>query len=231
MRRWSGLSCTSCRSRILAGTFLAPFDNVVIHVDLDPAERAEHDGLTRTFREVMTRFLRFNPGAAWEEFVRAAGRTDEGRRAIAAFHRARSLLAFPAAKRTALGRLLDHHQQSPTLIFVGDNETAYAVARENLVMPLTCDIGRKERERALALFREGKLRALVSAQVLNEGLDVPDAEVGIVVAGRRGQREHVQRIGRVLRPRPGKRALVYELVVRGTQEVRDSRRRQRALAG
>ena len=45
----------------LAGTFLAPFDNVVIHVDLDPAERAEHDGLTRTFREVMTRFLPIQP--------------------------------------------------------------------------------------------------------------------------------------------------------------------------
>jgi len=53
----------------------------------------------------------------------------------------------------------------------------------------------------LNLFKEGKLRALVSAQVLNEGLDVPDAEVGIVVAGSKGEREHVQRVGRVLRPR------------------------------
>ena len=215
----------------LAGTFLAPLENVVIHVDLSSGERAEYEGLTRTYRDVMARFRRFNPGAEWDEFARAAGRTDEGRRALAAFHRARRLLAFPAAKRAVVGRLLDHHQGSRTLVFVGDNETAYAVARENLVMPVTCDITRKERERALILFRDGKLRALVSAQVLNEGLDVPEAEVGIVVAGRRGQREHVQRIGRVLRPRPGKRALVYELVVRGTQEVRDSRKRRRALAG
>jgi superfamily II DNA or RNA helicase len=214
----------------LAGTFLAPFENVVIHVDLDPAERAEYDRLERTFRDVMTRFRRFHPGATWDEFARAAARTDEGRRAIVAFHRARRLLAFPSAKRAALGRLLDHHREARTLVFVGDNQTAYAVAREHLVMPLTCDITRKERERALALFRNGKLRALVSAQVLNEGLDVPDAEVGIVVAGRGGEREHVQRIGRLLRPRAGKRALVYELVVRGTREVRDARRRHRALA-
>jgi superfamily II DNA or RNA helicase len=37
--------------------------------------------------------------------------------------------------------------------------------------------------------------ALVSARVLNEGIDVPDADVAIVVGGTRGEREHVQRIG------------------------------------
>jgi superfamily II DNA or RNA helicase len=115
-------------------------------------------------------------------------------------------------------------------VFTGDNQTAYQIARERLIMPLTCDIGRKERERALALFRDGAMRALVSSQVLNEGLDVPEAEVGIVVAGQRGEREHVQRLGRLLRPRPGKRALLYELVVRDTREVGASRRRRRALA-
>src|SRR4030095_10273918 len=132
---------------------------------------------------------RLQPGGTWDDFIRAAGRTDEGRRAIAAYHRSRRLLAFPRAKRAALARLLREHADARALVFVGDNETAYAVAREHLIMPLTCDIGRKERERALALFRAGKLRALVSAQVLNEGLDVPDAEVGIVVAGHRGERE------------------------------------------
>jgi superfamily II DNA or RNA helicase len=214
----------------LAGSFLAPFDNIVIHVDLNSSERADYDQLTRAFRDVMGRFRRFHPGASWDDFVRAAGRTDEGRRAIAAFHRARKLLAFPAAKRAALGRLLGAHAETRTLVFVGDNETAYAVAREHLIMPLTCDIGRKERERALALFAAGKLRALVSAQVLNEGLDVPDAEVGIIVAGHRGEREHVQRIGRLLRPRVGKRAQVYELVVQGSSEERQANRRRRSIA-
>ena len=51
-------------------------------------------------------------------------------------------------------------------------------------MPFTCDIGRAERMDVLDRFRAGGLRALVSAQVLNEGLDVPDAEVGIVMGGR-----------------------------------------------
>jgi superfamily II DNA or RNA helicase len=66
--------------------------------------------------------------------------------------------------------------------------------------------------------------------VLIEGIDVPDADVAIVVGGTHGEREHVQRIGRLLRPRSGKTAVVYELVMRGTSEVDQARRRRAALA-
>jgi predicted nuclease of restriction endonuclease-like RecB superfamily len=69
------------------------------------------------------------------------------------------------------------------LIFTADSETAYAIAREHLVMPMTCDISRPERYDVLERFRHGNLRTLVSARVLNEGLDVPDADVAVVVGG------------------------------------------------
>jgi superfamily II DNA or RNA helicase len=163
--------------------------------------------------------------------VRAAACSEEGRRAIAAWSRARRLLAYPEAKRRLVGSLLTRHRADRAIVFVGDNETAYRVAREFLIMPFTCDIARRERASALERFRRGTLRALVSARVLNEGVDVPDAEVGIVVAGRFGEREHIQRVGRVLRPAEGKRALVYELVVRGTAEVGQSARRGEGLVG
>jgi superfamily II DNA or RNA helicase len=97
------------------------------------------------------------------------------------------------------------------------------------MMPLTCDIGRRERDQALDAFRRGRIRALVSARVLNEGIDVPDADVAIVVGGALGEREHVQRVGRLLRPAEGKRALVYELVTRDTIEVSQARRRRQGL--
>ncbi len=68
------------------------------------------------------------------------------------------------------------------------------------------------------------------ARVLNEGIDVPDADVAIIVAGTHGEREHVQRVGRLLRPSPGKRAVVYELVTMATGEARRARERRRGLA-
>lgn len=214
----------------LAGTFLSEFDAVTLHLDLTDTERRIYEGWMSLFRTVHSQFRRILPGASWQDFARAAARTAEGRRALEAFRRARQLLAFSGAKRQALGELLRRHRAARVLVFTADNESAYAVAREHLVMPITCDIARKEREEALTRFREGTLRALVSARVLNEGVDVPDADVGVVVGGALGEREHVQRVGRLLRPREGKRALVYELVMRGTIEVRLARRRRAGLA-
>ena len=97
-------------------------------------------------------------------------------------------------------------------------------------MPITCDISRAEREAALSAFRAGTLRALVSARVLNEGIDVPDADVAIIVSGTQGEREHVQRVGRLLRPVPGKRALIYQLATRATAELRRAIERRQAFA-
>jgi superfamily II DNA or RNA helicase len=214
----------------LTGEFLAPYDSVVLPVELDAAERVRYDRLDACFREQHAQFRWLRPDASWEDFTRDAMRSAEGRQALEAWREARRLLGFPRAKQRLVEMLLARHHGDRVLVFTGDNHTAYQIARQHLVMPLTCDIGRKERECALTRFRNGELRALVSSQVLNEGLDVPEAEIGVVVAGQGGEREHVQRLGRLLRPRPGKRALVYELVAAGTREVRTSQRRRRALA-
>jgi superfamily II DNA or RNA helicase len=214
----------------LTGGFLAPLQRITWRLPLDPDERQEYDALVAIYRQALQEFYGNHLGGRWEDFIREASRTDEGRRGIAAWRRAARLLAFTRGKREALSVLLARHRQQRTLVFVAHNETAYAVARENLIMPLTCDIGRSEREEVLARFRAGELRALVSAQVLNEGMDVPDADVGIVVAGRLGEREHVQRVGRLLRPAPGKQAVVYELVVPRSSEVRQAERRGARLA-
>jgi len=115
-------------------------------------------------------------------------------------------------------------------VFASDNETAYDVAREHLVQPITCDIGPRERTQALQRFSKGELRILVSARVLNEGIDVPAADIAIVVGGSHGSREYIQRVGRVLRPAEGKSAIVYDIVTRGTFEVRRADEHRRALA-
>ncbi|MET0793289.1 MAG: DEAD/DEAH box helicase family protein [Polyangiaceae bacterium] len=214
----------------LAGTWLADFDLLPVHLGLAPDERSAYDADRRLFNEVYRRYRRLDPLATWRDFVTAVALSPEGRAALAAWRRNRRLLQFTRAKADAVRVLLARHRDSRVLIFTADNESAYAIAREQLVMPITCDISRPEREAALAAFRLGQLRTLVSARVLNEGIDVPEADVAIVVGGTQGEREHIQRVGRLLRPVQGKRARIYELVTRATSEGWRAAERRRALA-
>jgi superfamily II DNA or RNA helicase len=213
----------------LAGSWLAAFDVVAVHVGLNRAERAAYVADYRLFSDLNRRFRQMHPRGTWQELVAMASQSPEGRAALAAWRRTRRLVGFTEAKARAVRLLLARHRASRVLIFTADNRAAYAIAREQLIMPMTCDISRAERERALAAFRSGELRALVSARVLNEGIDVPAADVAIIVGGTQGEREHVQRVGRLLRPSAGKRATVYELVTVATSEVRKAAERRRGL--
>jgi superfamily II DNA or RNA helicase len=214
----------------LAGTYLADYDLIVVRLGLEADERRRYELERAVFSDFYRRFCRLNPQASWQEFRLSAAQTSEGRRALAAWFESRRCLALTRAKLGAVGHLLDRHRDNRVLVFTADNAAAYAIARQHLVMPFTCEIARREREQTLAAFRDGSLRALVSARVLNEGVDVPDADVAIIVGGTQGEREHVQRIGRLLRPAQGKRAVVYELVAQATTEARTSAERRRGLA-
>ena len=99
-----------------------------------------------------------------------------------------------------------------------------------LIPAITHKTDKAERREILKKFRDGEYKAIASSQVLDEGIDVPDASVGVIISGTGSSREFIQRLGRILRPAPGKeRAILYELVSAGTSEVRVARRRKSGL--
>ncbi len=213
----------------LTGSFLAELELIELRLGLSTRELAEYEDAWGVFRAAFDRFRDLAPMGSWSDFLGWAWRSAAGRAAVEAWRRAHGLLALTDAKSAAIGALLARHRDSRTLVFTATRDAAYRIAREHLVMPITADVRSAERDAALEAYRAGRIRALVSARVLNEGFDVPDADVGIVAGGTLGEREHVQRIGRLLRPAEGKRALVYELVTRGTAEVGALRRKRRGL--
>ena len=83
-----------------------------------------------------------------------------------------------------------------------------------------------ERQHLLDGLASGQYRVLGTSRVLNEGVDMPDVSVGVVLSGTGSVREHVQRLGRILRRKKGKRATLYELVTKNTIEPNTSRRRR-----
>ena len=68
------------------------------------------------------------------------------------------------------------------------------------------------RRENLRLYRRGAFNCMVCCRALDEGLDVPDTNVAIVAGSTSSTRQRIQRLGRVLRKRPGKSsALIYTL--------------------
>ena len=126
--------------------------------------------------------------------------------------------------------MLQEHHGERVLIFTADNQTAYEIGQRFVLPVITHHTKIAERRELLGAFRAGELPVLVTSKVLNEGVDVPEASVGIVVSGSGSIREHVQRLGRILRPVAGKQAVLYELISADTAECYVSNRRRQHRA-
>jgi len=83
---------------------------------------------------------------------------------------------------------------------------------------ITGKTDKRRRQFILELFKASRYRVLVFTTVGDEGIDVPDANVGIILSGTSSKRQFIQRLGRLLRPKEGKQSRLYYIAVRGTSE-------------
>jgi superfamily II DNA or RNA helicase len=208
------------RVAALVGSHLAPLTHIHLPVTLDEGERAAYSAGWEPFASALRALRRVNRAASYDDLMRDLGASPEGRRILSEARAAEDIALFPRAKAALVSRLLDRHGSDRALVFVARTKDAYAIARADFVPAITGETSARERQGILAGLCDGKLRAIVSARVLNEGVDLPDAEIAVLVAGRLGGRELVQRVGRVLRPKEGKRATVYTLATHDTVDAR-----------
>ncbi len=211
----------------LVSRSLAPYDVVNLEVELTVEERnAYTDAREKYIRFIQQNRIDFSQRDAWKRFLFLSSRSKAGREAFLA-HRSQKLIAQRAQKKMeVLWDILTQHSQEQMIIFTDDNETAYRIGSQFMLAVITHKTKDRERRKFLDAFRQGDLRVLVTSRVLNEGVDVPEASIGVIVSGTGAVREHVQRLGRILRPRPGKRAVLYELVAQATNEVFVNQRRR-----
>jgi superfamily II DNA or RNA helicase len=211
----------------LAGDFLAEFTTQRLFVDLSADELERYNQCREQYRRFLfDRGISLASPSGLQRFIQESCRSTEGRQAFLAFREQRRLAQAAPAKIDLLARLLAKHRGERTLIFTADNATVYKIARQFLVPAITHQTKAKERRLILQRFHNGEYTVLVTSQVLNEGVDVPAARVGIVLSGTGSVREHVQRLGRLLRKFEGKQAVLYEVVARGTAEEFTSERRR-----
>ncbi|HEX2568549.1 MAG TPA: DEAD/DEAH box helicase family protein [Polyangia bacterium] len=211
----------------LAGDYLAEYETERIEVELAPEERAEYEAERAIYREFLAQHgIRLSTPAGWGQFIMYSASSVAGRRAMQAYRRQRELAFCAPAKLDYVEYLLHRHRQDRALLFTQDNATCYAVSRRFLIPAITHQTKVRERSELLAGLGSGRYGALVTSKVLNEGVDIPEANVAIVISGSGSVREHVQRLGRILRKKDGKRAVLYELVTAATGEAFTSDRRR-----
>jgi superfamily II DNA or RNA helicase len=212
----------------LSGSALAKHDVVQIKVTLSQHERERYDELIKIRNQFLQESgIYLSSPQGWQRFVQASARSTAGRKAMLAHREARSIAFGTEGKIRVLGEILNNHYPDRTLIFTDDNATVYRISQDLLIPAITHQTPVKERHEILQKFKTGDYRNLVASRVLNEGVDVPDASVAIVLSGTGSTREHIQRLGRVLRKGsdPNKQAILYEVVAEDTNEEGVSKRR------
>lgn len=212
----------------LAGEYLAEYEVVSLHVELTAEERAAYARARQDYLQFLReQGIQMDGPQGWGRFIAASCRSAEGRRAFQSYRLQKEIALAAPAKLRLLEALLHRHVQDQVLIFTHDNETVYTISRRFLIPAITHQTPVKERREILASFNQGEYGAIVTSRVLNEGVDLPAANVAVILSGTASVREHVQRLGRILRRREGKRALLYEIVTRGTAEENVSERRRK----
>ena len=211
----------------LAGQALAPYDEIQVRVSLTAEERERYRQLVARRNDFLRHEgIRLGTIEGWQRFIRASAGSAAGRAAMLAHRAARATAFGTAAKLDELETILARHEGERTLVFTDDTATVYRVAAELLLPAITHLTPIKERHETLAHFRAGSYPVLITSRVLNEGVDVPEASVAVVLSGTATEREYVQRLGRILRRAAGKRAVLYEIIAEETSEESVSARRR-----
>lgn len=174
--------------------------------------------------------LKMNSFTSFKRLIMISSRNNLARRALVARNKANDIALNSRSKLDEIRKILSENKNIKTIIFTQHNKLVYDISNAFLIPFITYKSSKEEREDVLVGFKDGKYKAIVTSKVLDEGIDVPDAQLGILVSGTGSSREFVQRLGRLLRPKSdNQKARLIEIVSSGTSETLTSKRRQRNL--
>ncbi len=217
---------------------ISPFRLAYVGCEFDEDERAMYDAAATRAKTARMSLLKFCPdlesvhGSEFFAEVSRLAKSPDDRQVgmaagalLSAITEQRSLRASCSGKLRALPKVLrvtEHRDRA--IVFAGTIAAAQEAkdacdAIGVSGMQITKDTPQLERGPILDAFRDGSVRVLIGPQTLDEGLDVPEADLGIVISASRSRRQMVQRFGRLLRKKAEDRdAAIVVLYVIDTNE-------------
>ncbi len=214
-------------AELTEGNYLAHYHEEHVTIALSAEDEARYAEQRRIYRAFLQRrrIVIRTPEDFQQKIIYMSARDPEARVAMLAWREVRNIAMNTPAKYTEIERLLQLHAADQIILFSEYNQVVDEISRRFCLPSITYKTPAEERRIILERFRSGQYSKLVSGRVLNEGVDVPDCRVAIIVSGNSTKREYIQRLGRILRPKQGQ-ATLYELVTSGTTEEGIARRRK-----
>jgi superfamily II DNA or RNA helicase len=210
----------------LTGKHLSLYTYEKQWVDLSSEEQQIYNREMGTFRNYLKeKHIAMKTPKDFRRFIIISGRDPRAREALLARNRAMKVALNSQEKIKTLAKQLETNKRQKAIIFTLHTDLVYSISRRFLIPAITYLTPKEERREILEKFREGTYSTIVTSQVLDEGVDVPDASVGYILSGTGSTRAYIQRLGRLLRKVEGKRARLVEIVSKETMEVGMSRRR------
>lgn len=215
--------------RAIRDGIIAPFAVTLCGVDLSADERAEYDELTFVLSAARARLIAAGdappePIGAFFAAVARLARSEHGqaslnaRRYLAALQQRRRLLADTPAKTAALDTLIPALDSCDrAIVFTqGISSAEHAAARLRShgmrAAAIHSHLATADRRAVLTRFATGDLHVLAAPQVLDEGVDVPAADLAVILAASQSRRQMIQRMGRVLRRKSDGRSAQFVIV-------------------
>jgi superfamily II DNA or RNA helicase len=214
-------------SELTEGRYLAQYQEVRIDIALSAEDAVRYNEQRRIYRSFLQRrrITIRTPEEFQQKIIFLSARDPQAREAMLAWRESRNIAMNAPAKYAEIEHLLHLHADDQVILFSEQNAVVDEMSRRFCLPSITYKTPAEERRAILERFRTGQYTKLVTGRVLNEGVDVPDCRVAIIVSGNSTKREYIQRLGRVLRPKTGQ-ALLYELVTSGTTEEDMAKRRR-----
>ncbi len=214
-------------SELTQERYLAQYREQRINVALSSEDEERYNEQRRIFRSFLQRrrIVLRSPEDFQQKLIFMSARDPEARTAMLAWREARNIAMNAPAKYAEIERILCDHVSDQVILFSEYNYVVDEISRRFCIPSITYKTPTEERRTILERFRAGQYSKLVTGRVLNEGVDVPDCRVAIIVSGNSTKREYIQRLGRILRPKEGQ-ALLYELITSGTTEEHIAKRRR-----
>ncbi|AFH42737.1 DEAD/DEAH box helicase [Fervidicoccus fontis] len=203
--------------------FLSPYASYIVKVGLSKEEEEKYEKLKNIYKALTL-------GIPFAEVLKRAKSGDSRMAKALKIHNEMVQIYQKAkAKEEAVKKIVEQELKNGSKILVFTQYVEQAEKLGNMLGApvLTGSTETKLRKKILEDFKKAQSGVLVLTTVGDEGLDIPDVNVGIIVAGTGSRRQFVQRLGRLLRPKPEKTAKLYEIVTKGTAEESLARKRKK----